>query len=316
MTHDLHTTPSNANVVSHGNVVVRKGGLMKLSTAQERAYAALKADPKGQLTSGCGGNFKRTTMEALARQRLVTLAKAIREKKVKHRSGHTSTVVVIDWTAQLNPAMPGTEEVAELDLIVERGEKNLLPKQRDQAASYVAVVGPRVALEGAPVKESGYSPAAAYVEHLAMDTNRLLAAYTIVRSMTGEVNITPVPEADTGAPTSIWKIMEPGTPKKPGREVCRVRGESQNAASYAANALLNQRGGYDMRRLGEKEVGCWVKDFRVRGTVLRMESPGDGTFRVREVSSGVLVSESDTAKAAEESAVAEAGSLLSAAAKR
>ncbi|MEV6401178.1 hypothetical protein AB0M39_41465 [Streptomyces sp. NPDC051907] len=286
---------------------------MKLTGAQQRAYDAMQAAPDGKISSGSAGGHKRTTAEALARRGLADVTKKMAEKTVRHRNGTTSRRVVVEWTAQLRPPMPDSEEIAELDLIVERREKTLRPSQREHAAAYVAVVGPSVALEGAPLKSPDYSPAAAYAEHLKADTNHLLTAYTLVRHLTGEVALPyDDPRESIGEPTNFWTIAEPGTPEAPGKELGRVEGATQNAAAIAANSLLNRRGRYDMRRLGSKELGAWRKDFRAAGRVLRLADDGEGAFRVNDVDSGVLVIVGATAFEAERDAVAEVSSLTAA----
>ncbi|MFE2934905.1 hypothetical protein [Streptomyces sp. NPDC059278] len=275
---------------------------MKLTKAQQRAYDAMLAAPDGRIHSGSGQNIKRSTVEALARKNLATVTRKMDEKVVRHRNGTTTRFAVVTWTVCLKPVLPTTEQTEELDLILEQGERTLLPSQRKHAASYVALVAPSVAKEGAPVKETGYDPAAVYHKHIKLDPAHLLAAYMVVRTMSVRLNLPPGPSAAQGEPTDIWVLTEPGEAGEPGEELGRVRGAVQVEAKLCGNSLIDRRGGYFLRRLGANEVGPWIKDFRAGNTVLRLAREVDDEYVVTEVATGSIVTVRRTAAEAERSA--------------
>lgn len=287
---------------------------MKMTTTQQRAHAVLLASDDGTMNSRDQGKFRTTTMDAMARRGLVKVAKEMTERKVTHRNGTVSTLATVSWTAELTPVTPTAEEIEELDRVVRGRENNLRPDQKLQAAAYVAIISPKVALEGAPSKRPDYSVAAAYARHASLPVDRLLAAYLVVRAMTGETGLPLDPEDAKGDPTNVWSVKEPATATDThGREVARVVGNTQTLATMAASSLMRRRGYYTLSRLHEKEVEGWVRDFRVGENILRLSANPDGTspdlFRATDVTSGVLIATGRTVFLAEAAALAEMKTL-------
>lgn len=284
---------------------------MKLSGAQQRLHEALRAAPDGKYHAGSGGHFKRTTAEALARRGLVWVERRISERTVRHRTGAAATVTTIDWTAHLRVVTPGQEELAELDLILERAERTLRPEQREHAAAYIAAMRPILARENAPVRAPDYDETAEYARFLHMEPGMLLASYMAVRSSAVDLKLPASPHEGQGALTDTWVATEPGTPAEPGRELGRVRGATMLDARMAANSLLARRGGYSLRRLGTEEIGPWIKDFRVGEAVLRLASDTEHEFVVSQVATGRVLVIRANARDAEREARDRRTSLLS-----
>lgn len=271
---------------------------MKLSTAQTRAYEALRASPTGKISSGDGSRIARVTMEALTRKGLVEMERTATDHRRQHRDGRSSTYVTISWSAELIPEHPGADELAELDLIIANGEGILRPDRREHAAAYIARTAPLVAMEGSPAAAEAYSVCRAYREALEWPVARLLDQVMMLRHMTGQ-NPLPggIPAQSTGERTDVWRLTAKTGGPRPGKELGRVRASTQNAAAIAGNSLLNARGGYQMARLGSLELGRWVEDFRARGIVLRLEATDDG-YRVSQVADDrTLVIRADAAQA-------------------
>jgi hypothetical protein len=282
---------------------------MKLSGAQQSAMDAMRAADGGKIVASQG--VKRTTVEALERLGLVLVTRTLGQRDVHHRDGRITHKTTVQWSAQLRPDLPTEDVLAELDEVAD-GVRPMQPHHREPLAAYVATSAPRVALPDAPAKLADYSPAAAYARHLRDHPVQLVGLYRMYRHLTGD-RPQAVPEGpDIGDVTNFWVITEPGTPAQPGKELCRVTGETHNAACLAANSLLNRRGGYAARRLGDKELGLWRYDFRAGGRVLRLSAVGDGREEVTEVATGRTVVVRGSVTAAERDARAEVDSLTSA----
>lgn len=259
---------------------------MKLSPAQQRAYDALRASPDRKISSDDRRRFARSTVESLARMGVVELTRTQTERPRRHRNGTTTTYATVTWTAELVPQMPDAEALEELDLIIANGEGILRRTQREQAAAYVAHTAPAVALEGSPARSASYSVCRAYRDALDRPVTWLLDQVMTLRHMTGQKPLPGgIPAQNTGQLTDVWVLTAQADGPRPGKELGRVRASTQNAAALRGNALLNTRGGYQMRRLHSHEVGSWVEDFRAHGMVLRLEAAGRD-FRVSQVADG------------------------------
>lgn len=290
---------------------------MKLSGAQQRALDTMRKSPDGTVRAYAG--VTRPTAEALERRGLVTVERRLAERQVRQRGGGVNRRTYVDWTARLKPVMPTEAQVAALDATVAAGPPVVLvPAQRHWAAAYAALTAPSIAFQGSPAADPSYDPAAVYVETLHKGDAYALAAFNAVRMMSGAVPMPPDPTAVNGPPTTVWTIREPGTPDRPGVERARVVGATRIYAAQAANSILNQRGGYDMRRLGANEIGPWLKDFRAGGTVLRLSAVDGGppAYQVAEVATGDVMVIRATPEEAERDARADVDSLTSALATR
>lgn len=289
---------------------------MKLTPAQTRAGNALRASPSHKIKSGDGWSqgISRPTVEALARKGLAEVVCTSTRRTRRHRDGRTSDYFTITWTAELIPQQPGADELAELDLVIRNREGILRPAQRGHAAAYVAHTAPAVALEGSPARARGYSVCRAYREALRWPVPRLLDQVMMLRHMSGQAPLPPgIPAQDTGERTEVWVLTAKTDGPRPGKELGRVRGSTQNAAAIAGNSLLNTRGGYQMRRLGSLELGHWREDFRARGIVLRLEAvPSEEGFRVSQVTDGQTLVARPTADEAKRDALADLTALYAA----
>lgn len=284
---------------------------MKLSKAQQEAHTALLSAPDGRISSGSG--VGRRTIDAMERAGLVAVNRQFTRKTRRHRNGTTSEVEITTWTARLKPTMPTAQEQAELDLIIKNGEGILRPAQHRQAAAYVAHMLPTVALKGSPASKPGYRPADGYAEAMNWPASKLLDMVMMIRHMSGQTPIPAQRTADIGEPTDVWGLFTKTDDGSPGKELGRVRAPHQNAAALLGSSLLNQRGGYTMRRLGSLEVGGWVEDFRAHGLVLRLEATADGDgFQVTGVSNDDIMTIRPTAEEAKRDALADLTSLFTA----
>ncbi|MFC4328287.1 hypothetical protein ACFPC0_10665 [Streptomyces andamanensis] len=261
---------------------------MKLSKAQAETHAALLRAPGGAVTSG--GGIQRRTIDALERMGLVEVTRQVWLKTRHHRDGTTSQREQVDWTARLTPRLPSPEQLEELDLIIANREGILRPGQRRQAAAYIAHMMPLTALKGSPARKPGYRPADGYAEAMKWPVSKLLDTVMMLRHMTGQTDMPAQPVKPTGEMTDVWAITAKNDDGSAGKELGRVRGDSQVIAALAANGLLNVRGGYLMRRLGTLELDGWISDFRASGMVLRLAECADGTgFQVSLVSTGEIL---------------------------
>lgn len=281
--------------------------MRKMSPAQQRAYEALSRAEDGTLRDGQG--ITRTTVEAMERRGIVTVERTMDTREVTYRGGAKGTRTIVRWVARLVLARPTAEQCDELDLIARTGEHTLWDSQRRQVAAYLALTAPKVALPGAPATRPEYDPHAAFASYLTEDNARLIAGWLMFRSLAGEAELPPDPSEKTGKPTDYWVITEPGTPSEPGEELGRVHGATQVDAAIAANALLGRRGGFDMRRLGERELGGWRKDFRTGRAVLRLSATGDGMEQVTLVATGEVMVIRHTPQEAEADARADVAAL-------
>lgn len=286
---------------------------MRLSTAQTRAYGALRASPTGKISSG-ETRIARSTMEALTRRGLVELERTSTKHTRHHRTGRSSTYLTVTWIAELVPQLPGADALDELDLIIRNREGILRPDQRRHAAAYVAHTAPTVALDGSPARSATYSVCRSYRDALTWPVERLLDQVMMLRHMTGQNPLPPgIPAQDTGERTDVWRLTAKTDGPRPGKELGRVRASTQNAAAILGNSLLNTRGGYQMERLGALEVGHWREDFRARGIVLRLEAvPSEEGFRVSQVADGLTLVVRPTADEAKHDALADLTALYSA----
>lgn len=291
---------------------------MKLSAAQERAYAAMRQAKDGKLYMGNG--VTRTTVEAMERKGIVTLVKTLATRETRRRGGGVNRRTYVDWIAQLKPVPPTADEAQELDMIARSAQKTLLPSQRRQVAAYLALTAPKVARPGSPAAASEYNAHTAYAEYLGQDDMRLIATWALYRDQTGEKGFPAPQRPDLGPVTDVWTITEHnGT-----QELCRVTGATQVDAALAANALLNTRDGYDMRRLYAQQLDGWVKDFRAGGDLHRItrvvtacdaaECDGEESvhYECRHLPTGDLVAVRSSAEGAEADTRADIASLSAA----
>lgn len=285
---------------------------MALTGAQQRAYGIMREAPGAKIEAGTKG-VKRTTVEALERVGLVTVTRTVREREMKQRGStpaHLKTV--IHWTAQLRPIMPNSLQIEELDLIAESPQTSMLPSQHDQVAAYVALALAHVVLPGTDSGSPDYSPTAQYPVYLALGDHELLDLYLTVRQLTGERPQRPNPRTALGDVTDVWEITQGTGPGGPVIELGRVQESTQNAAAIAAISLLNRRDGFNLRRMGSRELGGWRKDFRAGGTVLRLAATGDGREQVTVVKTRAVLVTRPTVHEAERDARAAYESLSAA----
>lgn len=267
---------------------------MKLTDSQKAVLEAMARSPDGVVTSGQG--FKRITVEAMERKGLVFLECTPEKKHVRHRNGRMTVRMTVRWKAKLLPLMPSQEELEELDLIGDAGEKLYLESQQRQAAAYLALTAPKVGLLGSPASIAPSDPTEVFLTYLSGGPDRLLAEYRMYRHLAGEHPLTAPPEsAEADSPwgkSDVWVVLGGG------RELGRVQAEDYVNAKILANSLLNRRGGYGIRRLRTCELQEeWVKDIRVDDFVLRVERVPGGC-RVRHLG-GPVVTERPTAAQAE-----------------
>ncbi len=279
--------------------------MSSLSRAQQTAYAAMLEAADGILRSTASTGIRRTTVEAMQRKGLVQVTCTL------HTPAHgPRRTTRVRWEARLVPQMPTPEDLDELALCAHEQDSTgldatLRPSQHQQAAAYLALTAPQTALTGSPAAQPDYCPLTSYTRHLAMtDAELLRLLHRHVQLTTGQGTATANP---LGPASDQWLVTtEELIGGRTPTELARVRAPTENAAKMNANALLNRRGGYGLRRLRTGETDpAWVHDRRVGMVVLRVERTPEGTYRARYAPHGAILTVRPAAATAEAAAVAE-----------